>query len=194
MQIIILGKIILDILPVIFKILASVGFFAALSKLLKKILDKNKIAKLQKIEDRKVMMEVLEKVGMIEPQLHAINVKLNRLTENQRVILNMQDVAFLVFDSQGYCEYASPALCKLIMHPESRILGSGWLALLIEQDIDRVRRAWNFAMETSSVFDETFTYRESKIKVHCIAFHNRDHEKKYDGSFAQLTILDDNNL
>lgn len=184
---------ILDVLPEIFKIfkiLTSVGIFAALAKLLKKAIDKNKKAKQQKIDDRNIMMEVLKKVGLIEPQLTAINVKLNRLTENQRVILNMQDVAFLVFDKQGYCEYASPALCKLIKHPESRVLGSGWLALLVEQDIHRVRKAWDFAVETSSVFDETFTYRESNIQVHCIAFHNRDHEKLYDGSFAQLTLID----
>lgn len=181
---------ILDILPEIFKVLASVGIFAGLAKLLKKAIEKNKKARQQKIDDRKIMMEVLEQVGLIQPQLTAINVKLNRLTENQRVILNMQDVAFLVFDNQGYCEYASPALCKLIKHSESRILGSGWLALLVEQDVHRVRKAWDFAVETSTVFDETFTYRESNVRVHCIAFHNRDHEKQYDGSFAQLTIIE----
>lgn len=188
-----MGNQILDILPEAIKVLAGVGFFAAIAKWIKKFFDKRKIAKKQKEDDRKMLVEVLKKLGMIEPKLDSINVKLKRLNENQKVILNMQNISFLVFDQRGNCEYASPALCQLIKYPESRIIGSGWLALLVETDIKRIKNAWNFAIENGSVFDEVFTYKDSKIKVHCIAFHKRDLKDSYDGSFAQFTKIEPTN-
>lgn len=184
---------ILSLLPDILKALAAVGFFAGISSYIKKAIKKRKAlndAKAKaKSDEQSMLIEVLEKVNLIEPRLNAIDIRLRRLSENQKVILNMQNISFFVFDNKGYCEYASPALCQLIKHPESRILKSGWLALLIERDIERIKKAWTFAIETSTVFDEIFTYRESNIKVHCIAFHKKDKDKFYDGSFAQLTEI-----
>lgn len=184
-----------DILPEIVKVLGGIGFTAAIGRLIKKFFDKRKVIKKQKQDDRDRLVKVLKQLEMIEPQIESINVKLKRLTENQKVILNMQNISFAVFDTEGKCEYASPALCQLIKQPESRIEGSGWLALLIESDMRRIQNAWNFAINNGSVFDEIFTYRsvdgKSLVKVHCIAFHKRSLQDKYDGSFAQFTKIDD---
>lgn len=185
-----MGKKFWDIVVDLIKVLATMGVFAAFAKIIKKRIEKVKISRRTREDDRKIMMEVLEKVELIEPELKKIKVQLKDLSENQKTMLNMQNVAFFVFNEKGHCEYASPALCQLIKHPESRILQSGWLALLIESDIDRIKKAWDFAVNTVSVFDEIFTYRESKIKVHCIAFHKRNELNDYNGSFAQLKITE----
>ncbi len=177
---------ILDTLLGIIKVLAALGVFAAVGAFIKKTIAKFKQTKKDKEEDRKRMMDVLEAVGMIEPRLKAIDVKLKDLSENQKAVLNMQNIAFLVFDKHGQCEYASPSSCDLVKFSESRILYSGWLALLIDADKERIGKAWHYAIETVTVFDEIFTYRGSNETVHCIAFHKKDENGDYNGSFAQL--------
>ena len=74
-----------DILPEVIKVLAGIGFFAGVGKWVKKILDKRKIVKKQKQDDRERLIQVLNKLDMIEPQIESINVKLKRLTENQNL-------------------------------------------------------------------------------------------------------------
>lgn len=180
----------LDLLIDIVKGVAALGIFTAFIRLVKKGFAKRKAANELKRKDRAVMIEMLDKVGMLEPRLKAIDAKLKKMSENQKAILNMQNISYFVFDAHGFCEYASPAVCQLIRHPESRILQSGWLALLIEADKERIKKAWKFAIETISVFDEIFTYRESNIKVHCIAFYKVTDAGSYDGSFAQLKAVE----
>lgn len=181
---------IIEITLTVIKGAAAIGIFAALGRLIKKRFAKSKIAKQERIKDSENVKEVLTKVKEFEPKLKEIDQKLHKLTENQRTILNIQQIAYAIFDIHGHCEYASPAFCQLIRHPEVRILESGWLALLVEDDQDRIQKAWKFSVETVSVFDEIFTYRESLQKVHCIAFPKKTEDRKYDGSFAQFKKVD----
>jgi PAS domain S-box-containing protein len=117
--------------------------------------------------------------------------KLGEVEESQKLMLNINRVAFWYSDVDGNCVYASPSLVEIVGRSESEILGHGWLGFIISEDRERIYEAWNFSVENRTIFDETYTFKKSDgklITVQAIAFHKKIGEL-YTGSIGKLEIL-----
>lgn len=126
--------------------------------------------KRNKEEFRKKQKEFQEKVlyeltyagnGSIKNAIRRIDRNVNRLTERQKIAMNMQNIAFWISDEKGMCIYASPELCKVMGRSESEIIGDNWSSWLIHEDKERVFEEWMFAVEHKTVFDSVHSYERS---------------------------------
>ncbi len=87
--------------------------------------------------------------------------KLGEVEESQKLMLNINRVAFWYSDVDGNCVYASPSLVEIVGRSESEILENGWLGFIISEDRERIYEALNFSVENRTIFDETYTFKKS---------------------------------
>lgn len=104
-----------------------------------------------------VVFEIKGKVNNIENRMDDFD-------QNQKLAMNLQGIAFWVSDEKGECTYASPGLCKVMGRSESEILGSTWMGWLHPDDKDRIVKAWSFAIENKTPFDEIYTFKKANGK------------------------------
>jgi len=117
--------------------------------------------------------------------------RIGDIEESQRVAMNLQGEAFWISDADGYCTYASPALCKLTGHSEADILGNNWVSWVVEKE--KIFDAWQFSVENRTVFDETYTYKRADgkhQKVLGICFH-KTVNGEHSGSLGKLEAFGD---
>ncbi len=171
------------------------GFLSFSYKWIKQYMKKLKDEKIAKENDRKLFLKLVEEVQEIKVDVKGIKTKMRKLEDSARNRLNAQEVAFWESDSQGNATYISPALQIMIGQPEQKIEGSGWISLIVERDRERVKKAWKFSIETLTVFDEIYSFNSAggyEVKVHSMAYHGKDENGNYDGSFGQLKIYNNN--
>lgn len=120
-----------------------------------------------------------------------IESRIARLEDNQRIVMNVQNIAFWESDDNGLVTYASPALCKLVGRSESEIMGNNWVSCIDPAEKEKVFDAWNFSVETKSPFDEEYSYRREDgkiIRVWGLAFHKVE-KGKLIGSLGKLEAV-----
>lgn len=175
--------------------ISATGVFGAIGKLMHAKIKANKKETDRREKDREDFKELVEKVNSISVDVKGIKAKIKGLDEIQRNMLNAQGVAFLEWDSKGLCTYASPAFQMLIGQPDQKIKGSGWITLLSEEDQERIFKAWVFSYQNLTVFDEIYSFKTvfgKHLKVHALAFHNKDENGNYNGSFGQIKPFEGN--
>lgn len=119
---------------------------------------------------------VMDAIHSVKESVARIEDTIISLEDGQRMMLNIQKVAFWYSDKDGEMIYASPVLCKLIGHSESEIMGNNWMGVIDSVDRDRIIKAWETSMELVIPFDEIYNIRMSDghlIKVHALAFHRK---------------------
>lgn len=171
--------------------LSATGFFAFSIKLGKNYLKNRKAESNKKEQDRELFLKLVDEVQEIKVDVKGIKTKMRGLEESQRNRMNAQGLAFWESDIKGMTTYVSPSLQMMLGQPEQKILGAGWVNLLHEEDRDKIREAWEFSVEFMTIFDEVYRFNTSAgtvIKVHGLAFHNKDDDGNYTSSFGQLTI------
>lgn len=183
-----------DVVKIISGISAT-GFFTFIGKLIHAKVKASRSKEKEKEKDREDFKKLVEQVNSISVDVKGIKAKLKGLAEIQRNMLNAQGVAFLEWDAKASCTYASPALQMLIGQPEQKIKGIGWVTLLADEDQDRILKAWNFSYQNLTVFDEIYSFKTATgkmVKVHSLAFHNKDEHGNYNGTFGQIKPYGDN--
>lgn len=129
--------------------------------------------------------------GSIKDAVFRIESRIARLEDNQRIVMNVQNVAFWESDENGFVTYASPALCKLVGRSESEIMGNNWVSCIEPTEKESVFEAWRFSVENNTPFDEEYNYRKEDgklIKVWGLAFHKIDNGKLI-GSLGKLEAV-----
>lgn len=175
----------------ILKVIFGSGFLAFFLKFIKKGKDKINESKKLKEQDRELFLRLVDEVGVISHRIGGIETKMQYLEQAQRNRLNAQGLAFWESDSEGKAVYVSPALQVMIGQPEQKIRDYGWATILVEKDRDRIYKAWKFSIETLTVFDEIYSFNMASgdtVTVHGMAFHSKDENGFYSGSFGQLKI------
>jgi len=178
----------------VMKFVFGSGTLAFLLKFAKKGKDKIEENKKIKEQDRQLFLRLVEEVGIISNDVKGIKTKMKSLEDSQRNRLNAQGLAFWESDKEGKAVYVSPALQVMLGQPEQKIRDYGWAALMVEKDKDRIYKSWKFSIETLTVFDEIYTFNMAgggTVKVHGMAFHSKDENGNYAGSFGQLKIIED---
>jgi PAS domain-containing protein len=177
-------------------ITAGVG---AYTKVVKPILEEEKKRKaelLQKIDDIKGELSfngggsLKDVVYRIEGKIIRLDSRIGSLEENQRAILNLNNVAYWVSNELGECVEASPSLCKMLGRSESEIKGNNWASWLVQNDKKRIFDAWEYAIKNKMTFDEIYSFikpDDSIVKVWGLAFHKED-----GGVFGKLEIYNEN--
>lgn len=133
---------------------------------------------------------IKDAIGRIEGMVKGLDIRIGGLEENQRAILNLNNVAYWVSNDKGECIEASPALCKLLGRAESEIKGNNWAAWLIDEDKKRIYESWIFSVEQKSAFDEIYSFIKpdgTKVKVWGLAFH-----KETGGTFGKIEVYNEN--
>lgn len=127
-------------------------------------------------------------LNRVENNIYILNEKIDSLEETHRISLNLQQIAYWVCGKQGEVVYTSPSMCKLIKRLESEMLGHGWLSCISPNDSKRIAEAWELSIEEGRTFDETYTFTSDQysIKVRGIAYHKKDSQGKYIGSYGTL--------
>ncbi len=127
----------------------------------------------------------------LDSKINDINNKVDSLEDTHRISLNMQQIAFWISGKNGECTYASPAMCKLVKRVESEMLGNGWVSCISHEDTKRISEAWENSVDENRTFDEVYTFQSgnSSVKVQGVAFHKKDNEGKYIGSYGTLIKL-----
>lgn len=119
---------------------------------------------------------IKDAIWELKSGMEKIDTRLSGIEENQHVSMNLQGIAFWISNDEGECVYASTNLCKLLGRNESELMGSAWLAWIINEDRQRIFDAWEFSVENKSAFDEYYTFKRSdgkKQKVWGLAFHKK---------------------
>jgi PAS domain S-box-containing protein len=75
--------------------------------------------------------------------------------------LNAQGIACWESDKHGACIFASDHLAELVGLDRSDVLGNGWVTNLVEEDRERVYKAWTRAVEQKRGFQLTYTFEHS---------------------------------
>jgi PAS domain-containing protein len=181
------------------KWLSGIGAFSFGFKLIRTSVKKYRESAKQKEKDRKDFQlllqevgEIKQEVGEIKSDVTSVKVSINSFTERQRTYLNLQNVAFYETNSEGEYVYVSPALTSIYKQPEQRIMGNGWYSLISDDYRHKVINNWVYSMEEMFVFDEIYLLKGSKTVVHNMAFHRKDADGKYAGSFGQVKIYENN--
>ena len=99
-----------------------------------------------------------------EPFKKSVEQSFEDLNEQQRVSLNLQNVAFWESDKEGKCIYASPSLCKMLGHTESEILNDNWINWIIEEDRKKVTNNWEHFVIQDRAFDMMYSFNHGLKK------------------------------
>jgi PAS domain S-box-containing protein len=116
-------------------------------------------------------------VYRVEGNISQLTKRVGSVEENQRAILNLNNIAYWISNNKGECVEASPGLCKLLGRSESEIVGNNWAAWLVSEDKRRVYDAWEHAMNHHITFDEIYSFVKPDgtiIEVWGLAFHKED--------------------
>lgn len=148
-------------------------------------------------EKKKRLYEMVQKIhheisynngGSIKDAVSRIEIRISRLEDNQRIVMNVQNVAFWESDGSGLVTYVSPALCKLVGRSEAEIMGNNWVSCIEDK---WVFDEWQRSVENNIPFDEEYNYRKpdgSLVKVWGLAFHKVDNGKLI-GSLGKLEAI-----
>lgn len=123
-----------------------------------------------------------------------IELRLDAIDENQKLVMNLQGICYWVSDSSGAFVYVSPALCKLMGRSESEILGNNWMAWIHPADKENVVDSWNFSVENQSPFDEIFTIKKPGsewIKVWSVAFPKAAKNSTFGGVLGKMALIEE---
>lgn len=170
--------------------LVGTGIWRVFIKVIKPAMKEAK-AKKRKLYDMvtKIHHEINYNNGSsIKDAITRIESRIGRLEDNQRIVMNVQNVAFWESDADGLVTYVSPALCKLVGRSESEIMGNNWVSCIEPSDKEKVFDAWNFSVETKSPFDEYYRYKKpdgGNVHVWGLAFHKVENGKLI-GSLGKL--------
>lgn len=129
--------------------------------------------------------------GSIKDVVNRIEARIKNLENNQRVVMNVQNIAFWESNENGFVTYVSPALCKLVGRSESEILGNNWVSCIDPVEKESVFDAWKFSIENNTPFDQEYTYKKESgelVRVWGLAFH-RVINNKLVGSLGKLEAL-----
>lgn len=173
--------------------LSGAGFFAFASKMLKNYLKGRKVEKAKKEYDRQIFLKLVDEVAEIKTDVKGIKTEMRELKDDARNKMNALEVAFWESDKDGQATYVSPALQIMLRQPAQKIERSGWISLLVESDRERIKKAWKFSIETLTVFDEIYSFNTSggfEVKVHGMAYHRKDENGFYNGSFCQIKLYE----
>jgi PAS domain-containing protein len=132
---------------------------------------------------------IFDGIGRLEKNVERISEKIDSLEDTQRIVLNMQKVAFWTSDKEGAFTYVSPALCRFLNRVESELLGNNWISCLVKTDTERISNAWYDSIEDMRTFDEIFSFSNGKqrdIKVHALAFHKLNKKGEYIGTYGTV--------
>lgn len=170
--------------------LVGTGIWRVFIKVIKPAMKEAK-AKKRKLYDMvtKIHHEINYNNGSsIKDAITRIESRIGRLEDNQRIVMNVQNVAFWESDADGLVTYVSPALCKLVGRSESEIMGNNWVSCIEDK---WVFDEWQKSVENNIPFDEEYNYRKpdgSLVKVWGLAFHKVDHGKLI-GSLGKLEAI-----
>jgi PAS domain-containing protein len=132
---------------------------------------------------------IFDGIGRLEKNVERISEKIDSLEDTQRIVLNMQKVAFWTSDKEGAFTYVSPALCRFLNRVESELLGNNWISCLVKTDTERISNAWYDSIEDMRTFDEIFSFSNNDqrdIKVHALAFHKLNKKGEYIGTYGTV--------
>ena len=93
----------------------------------------------------------------------------------------------------GRMDYASAQIVQYLGHPESDLLGWGWLDLLHPEDRDRTGQAWQAAVERQSEYEIEHRFRRFDgtyrwFKTRGLAIRDsEDHVYKWLGTCTDIT-------
>lgn len=132
---------------------------------------------------------IFDGIDRLEKNVAEIKEQLDSLEDTQKIVLNMQKVAFWTSDKEGAFTYVSPALCRFLNRVESELLGNNWISCLVKSDTERISTAWYDSIEDMRTFDEIFSFSNSNqrnIKVHALAFHKLNKKGEYIGTYGTV--------
>lgn len=174
---------------------SSAGFWALWTKIIKPVVKRTK----NKREEVFTMIQAIHSElrfnggGSIKDAIWGLKEtnkiiidRIDAMEEAQKISMNLQGQAFWLSNKQGEMTYASPALCKILGHNESDLIGNNWVSWVDEKD--RVFDAWNFSVDNQTVFDELYCIKRGdgkQQKVMALCFH-RIVNNTYDGSIGKI--------
>lgn len=129
-----------------------------------------------------VVITLRDKISNVEDGMYDI-------TEIQKLSMNIQGVSYFITDAEGDVVYASPALCSIVKRNESELKGRNWLTWIIPEDKERVLKAWEFAVDNHSSFDEIFYIKgadEGVSKIHVLAFPKMGKHNNFTGLVGKI--------
>jgi PAS domain S-box-containing protein len=107
-----------------------------------------------------------------------------------RALMNSLKIGYWKSDKTGKCIDASRALCNILHRTEDEILGNNWAAYLHPDCKERVFKAWNFAVENGTEFNEEYKFilpDGGTVAVKGTAYQLVDDHDSIIGFFGTLT-------
>lgn len=130
-------------------------------------------------------------IGKVDTALRSID----EVKENQRQTRELLDLAMWESDSDGKIFYTTRAFCELFDASCEEVTDYSWIGFIIPEHRDRVKDAWEQAVETASPFREEFTIRRQDGMYQKVFATSIEHKKNETGgtskSIVKVTKLGD---
>lgn len=116
---------------------------------------------------------VIDKINNVSKSITRIESSIASVEDTQRVVMNLQKIAFWRSNADGEWTDVSPALCNITGHSESELLGNNWLGTIYRDDVEKIEEAWQRAIKMRSPFDEIYRIKKSDgaiVQIEALAF------------------------
>jgi PAS domain S-box-containing protein len=112
---------------------------------------------------------------------------------SNKALMNSLHIGYWKSDKEGNCIEASRTLCSIMQRTEEEIIGNNWASWLHPDCKERVFKAWKFAVENGTEFNEEYTYllpNGGTVRVKGTAYQLVDDHGKKIGLFGTLNTIE----